>query len=77
MSVEPLVVARALRGGVATLDALAARTGAQRDELVWALDEAAARGWVTAPQEDCGVCAGQPPVVYRLTDAGRRALGSV
>jgi hypothetical protein len=69
-------VARALRGGVATLDALAARLGgADRDQLLWALDDAAARGWVRSNGgEDCGpdgLCGSSAPTVYSLTDVGR------
>lgn len=80
MPIDAHEVLRALRGGVATLDALAARTGAARDELLWALDEAAARGWVaSAGGEDCGpdgVCGSAPPAMWRLTDAGRAALSA-
>ena len=72
-------VARALRSGPATLDALAARLGgvADRDALDLAISEAADRGWVrdtSAP--DCGpdgVCGDAPPTVLALTEAGRAA----
>jgi hypothetical protein len=67
-------VARALRGGVATLDALAARTGGQRELLLWALEEAVERGWVSSSDPGCGpdgMCATDAPVVYSLTERGR------
>ncbi len=63
-------------GGVATLGALAARTGAQRDELLWALEEALARGWIRASGPDCGpdgICSTSAPTVYAITDLGRAA----
>lgn len=71
-------VARALRGGVATLDALAGRLGgASRDELLWAVEDAVARGWVSSSGgEDCGpdgLCGTSAPVVYSATEAGRAA----
>ncbi|MEA2293885.1 MAG: hypothetical protein QOE86_1524 [Solirubrobacteraceae bacterium] len=71
-------VIRALRGGVATLDALAARLGgADRDQLLWALDDAASRGWVRSNGgEECGpdgLCGSSAPTVYSLTDVGRAA----
>src|SRR5689334_8182535 len=69
-SPDATAVARALRGGVATLDALAARLGRPaRDELLWALDDAVARGWVVSSDAgDCGpdgLCGSSAPVVYR------------
>jgi hypothetical protein len=77
-TVDATSVSRALRGGIATLDALAARLGgAGRDELVWALEDAEARGWVRSDGgEDCGpdgLCGASAPTVYTLTDAGRAA----
>ena len=68
---------RALEGGVATLDALAARTGEARDPLLWALEEAVARGWVSASGEGCGrdgICASGAPVIYALTQQGRATI---
>ncbi|HWT23957.1 MAG TPA: hypothetical protein VN213_10670 [Solirubrobacteraceae bacterium] len=78
--VEVVAIARALRGGPATLDALGARLGgAGRDALAWALEDALARGWVaSSAQEDCGpdgICSTAAPTVFRLTDAGRAAAG--
>jgi len=75
---DPLAVARALRRGVATLDALAARIpGAARDELLWALEDAIDRGWVRSSGDaDCGpdgICGASAPVVYTLTPLGRQA----
>jgi len=73
---DPLDVVRALRGGVATLDALAARMHLPRDELVWALEEALRQGWAVSSDPGCGpqgVCATGAPVVYAITDTGRRA----
>jgi hypothetical protein len=75
-SPDALAVVRALRGGVATLDALTARLGgAQREELLWALDDAVARGWVrSSGGEDCGpdgICGTSAPTVFAATDAGR------
>ena len=78
-TIDAPAVARALRGGgIATLDALAARLGgAGREELLWALHDAAERGWVrTQGGEDCGpdgLCGASAPAVYSLTDAGRAA----
>lgn len=71
-------MARALRGGPATLDALAARLGgAERDALLWALDDARARDWLAGGDGvDCGpdgLCGTSAPPVYTLTDAGRGA----
>jgi len=75
---DPLDVVGALRGGVATLDALALRLGgADRDELTWALAEAAERGWVRSNLAGCepdGLCGASAPAVYVATDAGRAAL---
>ncbi len=75
---EDAALLRALRGGPATLDALAARLdGADRDALTWALDEARERGWAVAlGGEDCGpdgLCGTSAPAVFRLTDAGAEA----
>jgi hypothetical protein len=83
MAADAAAVARALRRGVATLDALGARlSGATRDEVVWALEDAIERGWVQrSGGEDCGpdgLCGTAAPVVYTATDAGRavaRAAG--
>jgi hypothetical protein len=76
ITVDATAVTRALRGGVATLDALAARLpGPSRDELVWALEDAVERGWVrSSGGEDCGpdgLCGTAAPTVYTATDAGR------
>ena len=76
---DAAAVARALRGGVATLDALGARLGgATRDELLWALEDAIDRGWVrSAGGDDCGpdgLCGTAAPVVYTVTGPGR-AIG--
>ena len=76
MAPDAAAVARALRGGVATLDALAARLpGATRDELLWALEDAVDRGWVrSSGGEECGpdgLCGTSAPVVYTATEAGR------
>jgi hypothetical protein len=75
---DPDEVARALRGGPATLNALSARLGAPpRETLGWALDELVARGWVgSSAGADCGpdgVCSTTAPAVYTLTPAGRAA----
>ena len=75
---DATAVARALRGGVATLDALAARLGGvARDELVWAVEDAVERGWVeVANRDDCGpdgLCGASAPPVYTATPAGRDA----
>ena len=70
-------MSRALKGGVATLDALAARTGESRDLLLWAVQEAIERGWVSASGEACGpdgICASGAPVVYALTERGRATI---
>ena len=77
-TIDATGVTRALRGGIATLDALAARlSGAARDELLWALDDAMARGWVRSNGgDDCGpdgLCGTSAPTVYSLTDSGRAA----
>ena len=79
-ALEPADVLRALRAGVATLDALRARLGgAERDQLAWALDDLAARGLVqvsgrrgTAGPD--GLCGTSAPATAVLTDAGRAAL---
>ena len=81
VTVDPLAVARALRGGVATLDALASRLGRPaREELLWALDEGVRRGWVrSSGGDDCGpdgLCGSSAPAVYSLTDAGREAASA-
>jgi hypothetical protein len=79
---DALAVARALRGGVATLDALAARIGgpATRDELVWAVQDALDRGWISSSGgEDCGpdgLCGSSAPTVYSATERGRSAARS-
>ena len=75
---EPRDILRALRGGPATLDALAARLGgAERDGLTWAVDDAVARGWVASTAgADCGpagLCGTSAPTVFALTPAGRSA----
>lgn len=71
---DATTVARALRGGVATLDALSERLGgADREELLWALDDARARGWVTADIDECGICSASAPTLYAATEAGRAA----
>ena len=77
-TIDATAVARALRGGIATLDALAARLGGPgRDELLWALEDARSRGWVQANGgEECGpdgLCGTSAPTVYVLTPAGRAA----
>ena len=71
-------ILRALRGGPATLDALAARLdGAEREALTWALDDARARGLVASTAgADCGpdgLCGTEAPAVFTLTPAGRSA----
>jgi hypothetical protein len=78
MAADAAAIARALRGGVATLDALGARLpGATRDEVVWAVEDAIDRGWVQrSGGEDCGpdgLCGAFAPTVYTATDAGRAA----
>lgn len=71
---------QALRQGPATLDALAARLGSPpRDELRWAIEEAAEHGWVTSSESDCGpdgVCSTTGPAILSLTEAGREAAAS-
>jgi hypothetical protein len=75
---DPREIVRALRGGPATLDALSARLGAERDGLGWAVDEAVARGWArSSAGADCGpdgVCSTSAPAVFTLTPEGRAAL---
>ena len=76
---QPTDIVRALRGGPATLDALAARLGGPaRDQLGWALEDAQARGWVHSSAEaDCGpdgVCSTSAPAVFTLTRGGRAAV---
>ena len=71
-------ILRALRGGPATLDALAARLGGTgRDALTWAVDDAVGRGLVhSTAAADCGpdgLCGASAPAVFTLTDAGRAA----
>ena len=66
---DALAVARALRRGPATLDALAARLDdPDRDALTWAVDDALTRGWVTSTGEiECGaggLCGDMPPTLY-------------
>lgn len=75
-------VARALRGGPATLDALASRLGGpDRDTLLWAVEDARARGWLQGGEAlDCGpdgLCGASAPPVFRLTEAGRRLATTV
>lgn len=75
---DALAVARVLRRGPATLDALSARLGGvERDALTWALEDARERGWVAdTAQPDCGpdgVCGDAPPLLVSLTAAGREA----
>src|SRR4051812_14071772 len=77
-TLDATAVVRALRNGVATLDALAARLGgADREELLWALEDARSRGWVQSDGGvDCGpdgLCGASSPTVYVLTPAGRAA----
>lgn len=73
-------IVRAVGLGPATLDALAARTGGDRESLVWALEDARQRGWVSGGDvADCGpdgLCASAAPPLYTLTEAGRRALAA-
>ena len=78
-TLEPADVLRALRAGLATLDALRARLGgADRDQLTWVLDDLAARGLVEVTGAwDCGpdgLCGTSAPAIVTLTDAGRAAL---
>lgn len=75
---DAITVARALRGGPATLDALSARLGgADRDALLWAIGDARERGYLTGGESlDCGpdgLCGTSAPPVYLITDAGRSA----
>ena len=73
-TVDATAVTAALRPGVATLDVLAARLGGPpRDELLWALEDAIERGWVTASQDPCdhdGLCGASAPVVYAPAPRG-------
>ena len=76
---DPAQILRALRGGVATLDALRARLGdADRDQLAWALDDLAGQGLVRVSGAwDCGpdgLCGTSAPATVVLTGAGRAAL---
>ena len=69
-------ILRALRGGPATLDALAARLGGlEREGFTWAREDAVARGWVASTAgPDCGpdgLCGTSAPAVFSLTPAGR------
>ncbi len=71
-------ILRALRGGPATLDALAVRLGGPgREALTWAVDEAVGHGLVhSTAAADCGpdgLCGASAPAVFTLTDAGRAA----
>lgn len=61
---------------MATLGALGARTGAERSELLWAVEEAIERGWVLASGPGCdgGICGTSAPTVYSITESGRVAL---
>jgi hypothetical protein len=75
---EPADVLRALRGGVATLEALRGRLGgADREQLAWALDDLAAQGLVQVSGAwDCGpdgLCGTSAPATAVLTPAGRAA----
>ncbi len=77
-TIDPRDVARALRGGPATLDALHARLGApEREALGWAVEDAVGRGWVhSSAGADCGpdgVCSTSAPPVYALTPDGLAA----
>ena len=74
--IDPLTLVRSLKsGGVATLGALAARTGAPRGELLWAVEEALEQGWISASGFDCGdgICSTSAPTIYALTGRGREA----
>jgi hypothetical protein len=67
----PEDIARALRLGPATPDALAARLGeVHRDAMWWALDEAVRRGLVSSTAEiECGpdsLCGTSTPAVFSL-----------
>jgi hypothetical protein len=78
-TVEPADVLRALRAGLATLEALRARLGgADRDQLAWVLDDLAAQGLVQVTGAwDCGpdgLCGTSAPAIVTLTDAGRATL---
>ncbi|MEA2305721.1 MAG: hypothetical protein QOH43_3001 [Solirubrobacteraceae bacterium] len=78
-TLEPANVLRALRAGLATLDALRARLGgADRDQLAWVLDDLAAQGLVQVTGAwDCGpdgLCGTSAPAIVTLTDAGRATL---
>ena len=64
-------IARALRLGPATPDALAARLGeVDRDAMWWAVDEAVRRGLVSSTAEiECGpdgLCGTSAPAVFTL-----------
>jgi hypothetical protein len=70
---DAIAVARALREGPATLDALRAHLGdPPPDVLALALDEARERGWVAPADGGDGVCSSGAPALVRLTDVGRR-----
>jgi hypothetical protein len=77
-ALDPADVLRALRGGVATLEALRGRLGgADRDQLAWVLDDLAAQGlaqvsgaWDCGPDGLCGTSA---PATAVLSAAGRAA----
>ena len=71
-------ILRAMRGGPATLDALAARLGgAEREALTWALDEAQARALVASTAgAGCGpdgLCGTDAPAVFTLTPGAAAA----
>ena len=73
---DAVTLTRALKsGGVATLGALASRTGADRDLLLWAVEDALERGWITASGPGCGdgICSTAAPAIYAITERGRAA----
>jgi hypothetical protein len=77
-ALDPADVLRALRGGVATLEALRGRLGgADRDQLAWVLDDLAAQGLVQVSGAwDCGpngLCGTSAPATAVLSAAGRAA----
>ncbi len=75
--IDPLDLTRHLKtGGVATLGALAARSNVPRDELLWAVEEALARGWISASGPGCGdgICSTSAPTVYAISERGRAAV---
>jgi hypothetical protein len=74
LTVDAAALTRVLDAGAATLDVLAARLGGPpRDELLWALEDALARGWITASADPCdhdGLCGASAPVVYAAAPRG-------